>query len=1141
MKSIRFEDFEILIKEILMLDKDISLKKLNLLEIGLNSLQTMRIVNRLKQMGAVISFAELMEKPYIEKWWEILSERMKLEDLLSDQKDTKAISKESNSLTDVQYAYWIGRGKKQILGGVSCHAYFEFKGSVLDIGKLKEAWHKIQYRHPMLRARFLENGTQQIIERNKFSNELLVYDLRGKQSEIEEHLLKVRTTNSHRVFDIEKGHVASLEVTIINNKEYVIHFDIDLLVADLKSIRIVLNDLAALYGEKYLPELPDNVNFMNYIVNTKQSDYIKDREYWNQKMDDMPGMPELPICKKIIQIKKPVFKRRNFFLDENRWRRLLEICAFRQVTPAMVLLSLYAEVLGKFSNSSRFIINVPFFGRPLDVENINFVVGDFTNILLLPIDISGKNQFIDQVYNITEIFMEVMKHNSYSGVEVIRDLLKKDAGNKLIAPVVFSCNYDETMVPALFEKKLGKLDYISTQTPQVLIDFQILKMTEGILFSWDVVDEAFCKGTIDTMFDCYTKALEHLIEQPDIWNKKIEFVEANSFPERYENITTLGKTKGYIHDKVFLNMEKKSKNIAVFETDTHKSITYQELQIEVENLSWTLIEAGVHKEDKVGIYLPKGSSQIVAVLAILGIGACYVPIGVNQPLQRMKGMLLKANIKTIISDENGGKYLQENVQQNIVLVNTKNERKSSYDTIPDSPEKSSYVIFTSGTTGDPKGVEISHRSAWNTISEVNKICCVDEYSKILSVSALEFDLSVYDIFGILSEGGTVVVVSENARRDAAVWANAIVDYSITIWNSVPYLLNMLLTVAETEGKVFSSLKKVILSGDWIGLDLPERLKKIAPNAEMVAMGGATEAAIWSNFIKVQLPLPSKWVSIPYGKPLAGQLYRVVDQTGKDCPNWVSGELWIGGDGVAKGYIGDDALTEEKFVYEGGIRWYKTGDMGRFWSDGTIEFLGRKDTQVKVRGHRIELGEIESVLNQYPGIIGSVVDVVGIKESKKIYAYIISRQKNLDFESIEQFLKSYLPEYMIPSKFVIGEKMPLSLNGKVERSYVRSVLEDNLSVESANYEEPIGTTEIAISSIWKEVLKVEKLSRNDDFFEIGGDSLKAVSIMSQLKQKNLVPINTSVQILFTDSTIKKFAEQINRLNMEENQETEINTI
>lgn len=483
MKSIRFEDFEILIKEILMLDKDISLKKLNLLEIGLNSLQTMRIVNRLKQMGAVISFAELMEKPYIEKWWEILSERMKLEDLLSDQKDTKAISKESNSLTDVQYAYWIGRGKKQILGGVSCHAYFEFKGSVLDIGKLKEAWHKIQYRHPMLRARFLENGTQQIIERNKFSNELLVYDLRGKQSEIEEHLLKVRTTNSHRVFDIEKGHVAALEVTIINNKEYVIHFDIDLLVADLKSIRIVLNDLAALYGEKYLPELPDNVNFMNYIVNTKQSDYIKDREYWNQKMDDMPGMPELPICKKIIQIKKPVFKRRNFFLDENRWRRLLEICAFRQVTPAMVLLSLYAEVLGKFSNSSRFIINVPFFGRPLDVENINFVVGDFTNILLLPIDISGKNQFIDQVYNITEIFMEVMKHNSYSGVEVIRDLLKKDAGNKLIAPVVFSCNYDETMVPALFEKKLGKLDYISTQTPQVLIDFQILKMTESVFAS----------------------------------------------------------------------------------------------------------------------------------------------------------------------------------------------------------------------------------------------------------------------------------------------------------------------------------------------------------------------------------------------------------------------------------------------------------------------------------------------------------------------------------------------------------------------------------------------------------------------------------------------------------------------------------
>lgn len=199
MKSIRFVDFEVLIKEILMLDKNISLEKLNLFEIGLNSLQTMRIVNRLKQMGIVISFAELMEKPYIEKWWEILSERMSLEDALSSK---ILISKESNSLTDVQYAYWIGRGEKQILGGVSCHAYFEFKGLGLDTDKLKEAWYKIQQRHPMLRARFLENGTQQIIEQNKFSNELIIYDLREKQSEIEEHLLKIRTTNSHRVWRI---------------------------------------------------------------------------------------------------------------------------------------------------------------------------------------------------------------------------------------------------------------------------------------------------------------------------------------------------------------------------------------------------------------------------------------------------------------------------------------------------------------------------------------------------------------------------------------------------------------------------------------------------------------------------------------------------------------------------------------------------------------------------------------------------------------------------------------------------------------------------------------------------------------------------------------------------------------------------
>ncbi|MEU6722071.1 AMP-binding protein, partial [Nonomuraea sp. NPDC046802] len=327
--------------------------------------------------------------------------------------------------------------------------------------------------------------------------------------------------------------------------------------------------------------------------------------------------------------------------------------------------------------------------------------------------------------------------------------------------------------------------------------------------------------------------------------------------------------------------------------------------------------------------------QVVGVLAVLAAGGTYVPVGVDQPVVRRERIFRRAGVRCVLEAlPEGGRRLPGPVRV--------------------ADDQVAYVIFTSGSTGEPKGVEVSHRAAVNTIEDVCGRFGVGSGDRVLAVSALDFDLSVFDVFGLLGVGGAVVLIEEDQRRDADAWLDLTRRHGVTIWQSVPTLLDMLLTTAEQSGATPDSLRLALLGGDWVGLDLRDRLVALVPGARLIALGGTTETAIHSSYFEVG-EVPPHWRSIPYGRPLRNQLFRVVDARGRDCPDWVVGELWIGGAGVAEGYRGDPERTAERFVSLGGTRWYRTGDLGRYWPDGTLEFLGRADFQVKIRGHRIELG------------------------------------------------------------------------------------------------------------------------------------------------------------------------------------------
>lgn len=415
-----------------------------------------------------------------------------------------------------------------------------------------------------------------------------------------------------------------------------------------------------------------------------------------------------------------------------------------------------------------------------------------------------------------------------------------------------------------------------------------------------------------------------------------------------------------LHEEFFETAEcYPEKTAIIWYDEMRENITYAQLADKVLRMANMLTIHGISENEYIAVSIPKGPWQIISVLAVLSVGCTYVPIDIEWPEERKKKICKKANIKNFITITTYSPEVIEGID--IIYADESEHFEKIKDFMRYEDERSAYVIFTSGTTGEPKGVEISHKSADNTIKDINYRFGISSKDKCFAISELSFDLSVYDIFGMLAEGGTIVLPRPKERKMADRWFDIVINEQITIWNSVPAIYDMFLMVAENSTKTVP-LKKVLLSGDWVQPTLYDRNKKITSNCEFISLGGATEAAIWSVYYVVN-EVRSDWNSVPYGYPLANQKVIIMNTQNQECPDDVPGELWIGGMGVAKGYINKPDLTEEKFVFYNGKRWYRTGDLVSFTKDGHLEFLGRIDHQIKLNGYRIELKEIEKNINQ----------------------------------------------------------------------------------------------------------------------------------------------------------------------------------
>ena len=1043
-------------------------------------------------------------------------------------------------LTDIQYAYWVGRGDGLELGGVATYGYMEFEHTDLDIQRLNWALQQLIARHEMLRAIVLPDGQQQILETVPDYHIPVLDLIQMDEAEKAAQLAAIRQEMSHQVLPADEWPLFDIRATRLSETCIRLHLGIDILMFDVGSLQIFYNEWQMLYNNPAisLPEL--HLSFRDYVLAEKKiaetKIYHQARDYWLARLNTLPPAPELPLAQLPGDIRQPVFVRRAYHLPLEHWQILKQRAKQQGISPSVVLLTAFTAILDAWSKQPQFTLNVTLFNRLPLHPGVNTIIGDFTAVNLLEIDNAAPNSFIEQARRIQRQLWQDLEHRYFSGVEVIRALMRRkgELGSALMPVVFTSALVNETeSVGKMFNFLGGQPGYGVSQTPQVWLDHQVMEIDGALVFNWYAVEALFHEGMLDDMFEVYCQLLEQLADEDAAWNAPFRpLVPERQLAQRDQVNATEGPVSEELLHSLFLKqVEARADEPAVIASQ--RTLTYRELYDHANQIGHWLREQGVGINTLVAVVMKKGWEQVVAVLGIHLAGAAYLPIDPNLPTERRQYLLQEGQVRLVLTQDQLVQTLVWPESIRLLAVDEDDLAGPAKPPLPtvQSPADLAYVIYTSGSTGVPKGVMIDHRGTVNTILDLNERLGIGPQDRVLALSNLNFDLSVYDVFGILAAGGTIVMPDAEAARDPAHWLDLIARHQVTLWNSVPSLMQMMVEflVGRPNQIERTSLRLVWLSGDWIPMTLPDQIKRWWPTVELISMGGATEASIWSILYPID-HVEADWSSIPYGKPMRNQTFHVLNERLEPCPIWVPGQLYIGGIGLAQGYWQDEAKTRAKFIThpQSGERLYQTGDLGRYLPDGNIEFLGREDFQVKIRGHRIELGEIETTLLQHQAVKEAVVNPVGAaKGHRQLVAYVVpkSDEKGIEQKSLKDHLSQKLPDYMIPVGFVVLDALPLTPNGKVDRKAL-PIHTEALTVQKKDWVAPQTPTEQQLAEIWCEVLERERVGVHDNFFDLGGDSLLATQLRTRINQS--FSIELPLRTLLQGATIAQLADQVEEI-------------
>jgi amino acid adenylation domain-containing protein len=1030
----------------------------------------------------------------------------------------------------------------------------------LETALFAESLARTASRHDTMRSTFgLVDGRPLQVVAESVDARLPVIDLRALPEELREAEAKRAVNRLARLsFDLAAAPPWRALLVRLGDEDHVFLTVMHHIISDTWTTGVFFREMVGHYKSlsehlpAKLPELP--VQYADYSVWQRRSleeggELTAQLEYWKRKLAGAPQLLELPTDRPRPLV--PSFRggRISLLLPNSLTDRLKAVSAEHDSTLFMMFMASYQTLLHRYTGQDDVLVGTPMANRTrVELENL---IGVFVNTLVLRTSFAGDPAFRRLFDQVRETSLEGLSNHDVPFEKVIEELnLERDTSRNPLFQVLFA--FQNVPIPKLIAEGLSLERYEFQETTARLdVELDLQEMPYGFVGWVGYNSDLFEHATAARIASNLRNLLEGIAENPDLPVRDLPLMSAEEQAQVVEgwNATEVPcDTDRCLHELFEARADAAPDAVAVEAADA--TLTYAELEDRANRLADLLISLGVSAGTMVAVHLERGAGSVVALLAILKAGGSYVPLATSFPPARMEAIVRMAGVRHLVTEASRAAAIEglAPLLEHVALLDepaadarrlegarlwTWADAQARSATRPRGrtfPDALAYTIFTSGSTGTPKGVMVRHRPAINLIDWVNRTFQVGPGDRQLFITSLSFDLSVYDVFGILAAGGTVRVASDEEARDPQALVRILAEEPITFWDSAPAALQQLASFFPAEPAVGSHLRLVFLSGDWIPVTLPDQVRAAFPKARVISLGGATEATVWSNSYPIGEVEPW-WPSIPYGRPIQNAAYYVLDGKLRPLPIGVPGDLYIGGGCLSAGYLGSPDVTAEKYVPDpfgaaAGSRLYRTGDRARFWADGNLEFLGRLDQQVKVRGYRIELGEIEAALAQLPAVREAAVlarqDTPG---DKRLVAYVVpAPDASPSLTDLREGLRQRLPEYMVPSAFLFLDALPVTANGKLDRQALPAPEGDRPSLESV-YVDPQDETERRIAELWKQVLRVDRVGRNDNFFELGGHSMLLTQIHKDL-QESIAPDLTLVD-LFTYPTVGSLAEYLSR--------------
>ncbi|MBD2309013.1 amino acid adenylation domain-containing protein [Chroococcidiopsis sp. FACHB-1243] len=1092
----------------------------NFFELGGHSLLATRVISKVRQVFEVeLPLRRLFEQPTVAGLATVIEKAIKAGIGLEAPPIERVSRNEELILSFAQQRLWFLTQLQPDSPFNNLSAAIRLQGQ-LDLHALQESFNEIVRRHEVLRTTFKAVAGKPIqIISSETTLLLPVINLSDLPADLQAAQVKqLAQTEAQQPFNLQTDLTIRAKLLRLGEQEYVALLTLHHIAADGWSIGVFVRELSTLYQAfctaqpLTLLQLP--IQYADFAAWQRQwltGEVLESQlGYWRQHLDGAPALLELPTDRKRPAIQTFRGANYSFGIPQELSAALNSLSQQQGCTLFMTLLAAFKTLLYRYTGNEDIVIGSPIANR--NRVEIEPLIGFFVNTLVLRTKLEGNPSFEELLSRVREVALGAYSHQDLPFDVLVEELQpQRSLSHTPLFQVMFVLQNAPMPEIELSGLNLSLLENDST-TAKFDLTLFMEETTLGLIGTFEYSTDLFEADTIHRMAEHLQVLLSGIVtdSQQHLWELPL-LTEAEKTQMATWNDTQVEYPLEHgIHQLFEAQVERTPDAVAVVCAD--RQLTYTQLNQRANKIAHYLQRLGVGSEVLVGICLEPSLDTIAALLGILKAGGAYLPLDPAYPQQRLAFMLADAQVSFVISHtlREGrspmslvNSFKQMTFEQMTVVCLDADwdsiDRESLENPVSNTTaDNLAYVIYTSGSTGKPKGVLGLHRGAvnrfqwmWQTYSFTQgEVCC--------QKTSLNFVDSVWEIFGALLQGVRTVIVGDRIVKDPHQFVETLKSHSVTRLVLVPSLLRVLLDMEGLQQQL-PKLKYWVTSGEALGIDLLHQFQQKMGDRILLNLYGASEvsADVTCYSISSQDETATR---VAIGRPIANTQIHVLDRHRQKVPVGVPGELYISGAGLARGYLNRPEITAERFIFKAGRRLYKTGDLVRYRADGNLEFLGRIDNQIKLRGFRIELGEIEALLRQHPGIQEAVVVVREDEPSnQQLVAYVVAPQQSIAIAQLHRLLKEKLPEYMVPSAFVMLEALPLLPNGKVNYQVlpapetIRPELEQQL-------QRPQTEVEQAIANIWQEVLRIDEVGIYDNFFELGGHSLLLIQVHSKLQQK-----------------------------------------